>query len=300
MSIPATEKLRMLLLLFATFLSANLAADTEAKVIIAALDYPPFSIKNTNKGIASELIVEAFSASGLDVQLDYYPKERRNKLFMELAVDAHTPGRIHLTEEQAALTETVYLNYANVSFIYYPPNLDQETIDRIESIERLSDLNDLKVAVLFNSLFVQSLTDEGYQNLYHLESFPQILRFVKSGRAPVGVVVDISSLLLFDDLFKREESMHFKFTKPLFHSGGGIAFHKQHPRYQELSSKFKQGLEQIKQNGKYLEVMEAYYGQDNVPKESMTEDMRVHGVDHTRLDVFMSYARDEDGRIISP
>lgn len=270
------------------------------KVLIAASPYPPLQIdtgdisSESSRGIAIEIIIAAFEAAGMDAHVKLYPLKRRDMLFYDQAVDAHAPGKISIGEEAA---ETIVFHYVTLSLTYYTPNLPAETNDLLSKAGDLSMLTHLPIATLLNSAIAKTMEEYNYK-LTYLENPEYILKFVKKGRAAAGTLIDITSLLALREHFSAEEIAQFKLSKEMLSMPGGIAFHKDHPRFSELKGKFTQGLQTIKDNGTYLEILESYYGKHNVPKSALTEDMREFGVDTIDFEEFMNYNRDEYGKII--
>lgn len=64
-----------------------------------------------------------------------------------------------------------------------------------------------------------------------------------------------------------DESNNFATMRvPAWEAPCVILFNKKHPEGETVAGKFTAGFEKIKQNGKYIEILEKYYGTGNIPK----------------------------------
>lgn len=277
------------------FLNLNLHAD-DTNVHIAAFDYPPFYYKEQT-GMASDLIIAAFEAVGMKSKVEIYPLLRRNFKFENHEVDGFAPGKIHLKGKAGKDAVNINQLYINFCCVYYKPNLKPEQIKRLENFDSLKSLSDLKIVTIRKSATTEMLQDLGFK-IYFLETAQQGIKFVKSGRADLVSLLDLTGLQIIHQLFDKEEYINFGRTKPFLILPAGVAFHKKHKRYNELIANFKEGNDIIIKNGTFLKIMETYYGKNNVPKSAMIKEMKQYGVDENNLESYLKYKRDKFGRII--
>ncbi len=266
------------------------------KVNIAGCDYPPYHCTD-EAGLATEMIAAVFGAVNMESEVELLPLKRRNFNFINLVSDAHVPGKVHLQGDEAKDTETVVFYYANICLVYYTPNLKKEDLEKLKNFDEISALNYMRAATIQNSATSALFEKNGFKVDY-AEDVSSLVKMLKKDRVKIISLVDVTALTAVSEIYDIAESADFDISKPLITVPLGIAFHKKHRRYEELLGSFRKGLDIIKKNGEYIRVFEHYYGENNVPINVLSDDMRQYGADKTDIKKFMSYKRGLCGRII--
>jgi hypothetical protein len=103
----------------------------------------------------------------------------------------------------------------------------------------------------------------------------QLLKKTRAGRHPFFETTILTGLFLV----KSELPNEWKLFDHLVWSAQdvGLTFLKKPQHSQYIKQQFDKGLAAIKQNGKYIKILESYWGRGNIPKYSLTKDMRAFG-----------------------
>ena len=80
-----------------------------------------------------------------------------------------------------------------------------------------------------------------------------------------GKGFDLTSKLLIKELFGSDADL-VEVPKEILNDGYGLYFNKKNRLYPEVVYEFDRGMKRIKENGKYLEIVEKYYGKGKVPR----------------------------------
>lgn len=276
------------------FFSASAYAG--GKVSIAGCEYPPYHCAESS-GLATEMIGAVFDTVNMKSEVKLLPFKRRNAAFTNLSLDAHVPGKVHLDKNEAKDTETEIFYYANICLVYYTPGLKTDDLEKLRNFNKISELNYMRAATIQKSATSALFEKNGFKTDY-AEDVPTLLRMLKKGRVDIIALIDITALISVGEMYDTAESVSFDISGPLITVPLGTAFHKKHGRYRELIGSFRKGLETIKKNGEYIRVFERYYGENNVPKNVLADDMKQYGADKLNIKKFMSYKRDSCGRIV--
>lgn len=265
-------------------------------VRIAGCEYPPYHCTGS-AGLATDLIDVIYDAVNLKSEVVILPLRRRNRLFLKLKLDAHTPGKIHLQGEESKETETVVFYYANICLIYYTPNLQDKDLKMLGAFRDIRSLNHLRAGTIQKSGASSLFEKNGFRTDY-AEDVPTLLKMLRRGRLDIISLIDITAMISISERYDIAESVKFGMSEPIITIPLGIAFHKRHRRYREMIGAFKKGLEIVKRNGSYIRVFNDYYGKENVPKTVLSDDMKPYGVKKTDIKKFMGYKRGACGKIV--
>ena len=257
------------------------------KATLATLEYL-FLCDANGDGVYMELIRSAYEAVDVELALVVLPIRRGISNFIENKYDMFFSYSL-LNEdeiEKAAWKETMGVI---VGFFYTNRKFDDFHLNTLD------DFKGYKMGTIMNSSLL-SLLQKHELDVYQVRSLDQQLHMLKAGRFDFMNAAVSSALLQIKSLFP-DNTGDFAFIefKNLFL---GPCFLKGNAKSMVLKDKFETGLDIIKKNGKYMEIMESYWGKGNVPKGTLPEDIKKYGVDKPNLTLFHSYNRKAYGKII--
>ena len=133
-------------------------------------------------------------------------------------------------------------------------------------------------------------------NLYTTTGVEQQLKMLEAGRFDFMDAALSSTLLEMHQLFpdKAIDFGYIDFQNIVI----GPCFLKNNERSMMLKRQLEKGLAIIVQNGKYMEIMGSYWGDNNVPKKALIEGLKQYGVNRPDFKLFHSYQRTPYGKII--
>ncbi|MBW2607601.1 MAG: transporter substrate-binding domain-containing protein [Deltaproteobacteria bacterium] len=232
------------------------------KLEIFAYEYPPLAtIAMSGGGLYAEIVLEALNEEKVESIITILPVRSLVKynLIQDTAIAILGQGW-NFSEEQRKQLIVIPFCIITGEYVYYRSAHRQE-------LTWEGKLDNLK----------------GYT--YGAQKGEDVTAYEKAG---IGVVYG-NSVSLFKKLKAREidflstpnickewlikkyfpgESNNFATMKiPAWEAPSAILFNKKHPEGESVAKKFMEGFEKIKQNGKYIEILEKYYGKGNIPKD---------------------------------
>lgn len=93
---------------------------------------------------------------------------------------------------------------------------------------------------------------------------------LKNGRVDIVPGFDLTSKLLIRELFGSDTEL-VEVPKEILNDGYGLYFNK-NKLYPEIIYEFDRGMKRIKENGKYLEIVEKYY----VERKNTQKYIKIH------------------------
>ncbi|WP_085899364.1 substrate-binding periplasmic protein [Kiloniella majae] len=239
----------LLFILIAQLIVVSAAIAEQEKIIIHAVDYPPYSIekptKNNLRGFDVEVVIEAFRRAGINAQVEFMPWPRimmrteQGKTAAALSC-AKNPNRDH--------------------FIYYSDPISNSTSSYIATQNYDGDIP----RTLLDGIGKKIVVSVGYVNELEL----------KEAKIPYhSAVNDIAALNIllkrnFDFFYSTKEYLryitsgqkiaseikYFDLKKLPFH----LCFSKKWPPSKVMISKFNKGLAEIKAEGTYDKIHAKY------------------------------------------
>ena len=261
-------------LMLAACLAAVLAVDAAAAdktIAVAAFEYPPIYQDAADKGLSCELVMEAFKAVGIDVDLQFYPVGRMVENVSSGKTVCGIGGSVLFAAPEVADKVSVSepLQFVSQVFMYsskrYPEGID---------FSDLEDMSDYTIGVLNGSGVMRVLERNRLLSLVPNVTHEGTARQLHAGRVDVWGIVDLTGLMYMKKLFPAEYR-DYKLTKSFNLGDVSVVFSKIRDKDDEYSAKFRDGLAIIKGNGTYIRVMAKYYGgEDAINKDTLTADMR--------------------------
>lgn len=246
-----------------------IAADE--KIVVAAFEYPPIYQNDNDKGLSGDLVVAAFKAEHIDVDMQFFPPSRMVLTVSNGQALCGIGGAILFAAPEIAPNVTVssQVQFVSQTFLYdiqkYPQGI---------SYANLADMGKYRIGVLHGSgisKFLEKTPElQLHPNRLHEGSAAQL----QMGRVDIWAIVDITGMMYMKKLFPTEAS-RYRFTKAFNLGDVSVVFSKKLDPHNIYNNKFRKGLATIKRNGTYLQIMAKYYGSSKaINREALTEDMR--------------------------
>jgi ABC-type amino acid transport substrate-binding protein len=233
--------------------------------------YPPFMGESSmsKEGIMPELIGAAFAETGVDIKLTILPTKRAISLISNNQSLAYV-GILRTFPPEVQKNLEVY-SFIKLRFLVFYKN---SRFPNGLNFTQLSDLKPYSIGV------IPGLTSAvGQANGLKVEpanTLDLVFKKVQGGRNDMGVAVDLAIKTMLDELFKGQASSYtIHDSTPFVTAESTLLLNTKHPDYAKFAPKLKQGMKAIVNNGKWMEIMEKFYGKGNVPNDSY---MRVQEV----------------------
>jgi len=238
---------------------------------VVSFEYPPIYQNLESKGLSCEIVIEAFRAVDIDIDLQFLPVIRMIAAVKNGEAVCGIGGKILFpdSEKDTNVSTSTVVQYVVQTFVYdtrkYPEGIQYQ---------RLQDLSAYKIGALNGSGIMRFIENvPGIQlvlNTIHEGSAKQLY----SGRIDLWAIVDLTGLLYLQNLYPKEY-MNYNFTKPYNLGDVSVVFSKKMDPYNIYTEKFNKGLSIIKKSGKYMEIMAKYYGgMENINKATLTDDFK--------------------------
>ena len=240
------------------------------RITIAAFEYPPIYQNAENKGLSGELVVEAFKAAGIEVELRFYPVAR---MILNVADGKEVCGiggsvLFEAPEIASEVRISEVVQYVSQGFLY-----DSRKHPLGLRFESLQDLKLYRIGVLYSSGIMKFLEKEKLKlepSTNHKSAALQL----QAGNVDLWAIVDLTGLMVMRELFPKEVGF-YRNTRPFNRGDVSLICSKKRDPQQHYGVKFKKGLTAIKRNGTYLKIMAKYYGSPAlINKEALPDDMR--------------------------
>lgn len=241
----------MLGFLFALLSTASVAKDS---ILLASGELAPFAYSNHARGgVINELVVAAFKASSIRAHFHYMPWPRAIR---------HTREGLYL-----ASSYWYYHGDREEDFYFSAPLLNDVEVfvvrnDRFpEPLNSLEDLAGSDIGITRSYTYTQELFDKEQQNFFRLEvanNDEQNFAKLAAGRIDAFPVSLYLANLYFKSLHPVQAA-NLRISKlRLGERTCYVLFSKRHPLASKYLAAFNQGLEQIKRNGRYQQILNNY------------------------------------------
>ncbi len=215
--------------------------------MIAGLPKPPFIIDQQGKGIQLEIVREALSYENIDVKFIHMPFGRNITGYQRLMADAvmTVPPEY---QYPALYLSKPYITYQNVAI---------SLAEKAFTIESIADLSNKNITAFQNAK--KFLGDEYGKTVAYSLDYREVhdqlqqIEMLYLRRTEV-IILDINIFKYFikhhnEELFNKPYTIHYIFDERPYSAGF---------RSKEMRDKFEQGIEVIKANGSYQQIIDNY------------------------------------------
>lgn len=254
----------ILKLVFLCLLTLSSASSFADQIALTAFNYPPYMDKSVpSKGLYCELVEEAYKASGHKVSFQFLPLARstlyvqRGEALGQLGTEWNFPAQAREND-----LISVPLFYYRVVGFYLK---SQHRYQKIE-FSSLSDLRGYKIDVIRGSSDAQILNTAKDLMIEEITTGEQVLRRLHSYRSDIGFMVELTGLSLIERLYPDEKEQWNMTEDAVQGILAQVVFSKHYPDSGKYAEALRRGVEIIRANGVYHQVLEKYYGKGNVPE----------------------------------
>lgn len=245
--------------------ATSLSARAEEPVEIVTFEYPPIMTATLpNDGLLGEIVHAAFQAVGQEVTISYTSPKRVLMMYVGTQESGGFLAPINLVKRQKAEENVICVNpLVNILmvFYYYKPNHDTQKLQ----YETLEELTQYRVGAITGSNTIELLTNAGI-TVYESSVDAQI-QMLQKGRADLAIIGLLTGKQLVERYFPDTITDFAFIEKPLMELPTGICFNTQHPSGQAWAEMFVQGFTEIYRQGIYTDILERYYGKNQIPQQ---------------------------------
>jgi len=241
------------------------------KILVAAFEYPPIYIDGKRKGLSGDIVVAAFKAVNIDVDMQFYPVARMVSVVSEGDALCGIGGTILFSEPDVASNVSVSsaIQYVSQTFLYdvrgYPDGI---------AFDSLSDMAGYRIGVLSGSGIMKLLQGEPGLNLVTNNIHEGSARQLYVGRVDIWAIVDLTGMMYMKDLYPREAD-NYRYTRAYNLGDVSLVFSKKKDPWGVYEAAFRKGFAIIKKDGTYMRIMAGYYGGEHrINPEALVADMR--------------------------
>jgi len=250
-SIPRVCLMRLFLmrlfLIILFFVSSASVSFAETIILGAENDWVPYS-NHDGTGMASEIVLAAYKAIGIDVKLQVGPYNR----LLKMVRNGEILGAFNVPRERSNEKEYIFGKtplFTALSAYYY--NVEEP----LSATQKEELVNGEKVGVVFDYGYGEFFSNNDRVTKIKVRSDLLNLRKLAKGRIDVTILYDKTAQKLI-----KENGLTGKILKAFDSETAEIyvAFSKVFPKAQYYADKLDEGLGIIKANGIYKRVMDAY------------------------------------------
>lgn len=240
-----------------TYAKENSSLDTIKTVSIATIDYPP--LMGSHGGLMTDIVKEAFLTQSYQVRFTLMPMARIAWSISEGDSEAAIGSRHWIKDEglkNKASFNSIY--FTGMHFFYLKNQFPAGII-----YKHLSDLKPYNIGYIQSGSMLTQLNNAGLK--------PQLVkdlvtnsRKLETQRIDMFVATELGGWGAINKQYPKKTNSFAMMPKPIldFVGSGDIIIPKKNKNLIKL---FNQGLTEIKQSGRYREILDHYYGKHNVP-----------------------------------
>ena len=260
------------LLSFLVFLLSLLPASAGERIVVAAFEYPPIYQNEVRKGLSGDIVVAAFKAVAIDVDMRFLPPKRMVMAVSNGDAVCGIGGRILFGEPDAAESVTVssVVQYVSQIFLYdarrYPEGVRYQDPGELAGRYRIGVLN--------GSGIMHYLEANGLKQLDRNVAHEGSARQLHASRIDLWAIVDVAGLMYVNKLFP-EEARFYRYTQSYNIGDVSVVFSKRKDPSGFYQGQFEKGLGIIKKNGTYFRIFASYYGgRAAINRDALVDDMK--------------------------
>jgi len=254
----------LIIVLYSCLLSLTVFA---APVQIVTFHYPPVMDRSRpNGGLMGDIVHSAFSEVNIESKFVYYPAKRMLANYIGTETYLACVGPVVLVDRQPEDRKSQVIRIPPLVdilmvFAYHKPTHGKKPAD----YKQLNELSGFKVGTILGSNTIPMLKAAGIDvQETLLESQMKLVKANRIDFAVIGLLTGLDSIA--KDFPEHKDDFAFM-KKPVMELPTSIYFNKLFPKSNEYVELFKEGLNAIIKNGRYINMLEKYYGPGNIPPE---------------------------------
>lgn len=208
------------------------------------------------KGLGGEILDAISREVGLTSRINFYPTSR----IFEMKTGNHLGDPGHWPKQK--FVAVIPIAIFNSSLFYYTPHFKNEFV-----FKRIEDLKGHTIGILKGSMDDTALFAEHGIRVEESYKRDSLFKKLKLGRIDLCGVTSLSGIGIVKKLFPDEVENFAQIPLPRSVSAISIMIDVGSKNAEEIAKKYEKGLNTIMSNGKYLDILEKYYGQGNIPMD---------------------------------
>ena len=240
---------------------ANIVSASDAEIIkFISSETPPFWSKSLSfDGMCGEMLHEISREIGVEAVITYQPTTR-----MIESEDSNLLGNPEFFLAKHDFEVVIPIAINRLALFYYKPHHNVEIKHK-----RLLDLKGYTIGIMKGSLSRADISYFERSGINFEESYTKesLFKKLKLGRIDLCIEVELSGLLIIDRLFHEEANDFSRLEIQRSITPIAVMIKDNYPNSKLLGKKINQGLDKIIKDGKYIEILEKYYGKNNVPRD---------------------------------
>nr|WP_320042477.1 transporter substrate-binding domain-containing protein [uncultured Desulfobacter sp.] len=149
-----------------------------------------------------------------------------------------------------------------LAFFYYKPHHEKEMTYR-----GLDDIKGYALGVIRGALDDVSFFEKKGIKVVKLNSEDSMIKMLKNGRIDLCSMLKLSGIYTINKMFPDDAENFLNFEIKGTATPVTVMIDKYFPGGKELGEKYTNGLKMIIENGKYIEILEKYYGRGKIPHD---------------------------------
>lgn len=223
-------------------------------IVFGANESPPFWSSEMDQGGMGGAIVQAISReAGLHAAIEFKPLQRL--IDLDTGNDVGNPVFFMRNQDYAAIIPIAI--YQSALFYYAPNHANSITFQRLDDLKKYR-IGILKGTLLDRTFFARAGID--FAESYSQES---LFKKLKLGRIDLVLEIDMIGYHTIGKLFPEERDAFQSLVMP--QSSNPIAMMMAEETPAAIAEKYQAALKRIIRDGRYLGLLETYYGKDRVP-----------------------------------
>ncbi len=223
------------------------------EVILTTGEWPPYTSENIiSYGFFTEIVTTAFKEIGYKPLINFYPWKRCEELVKKGEAFAAFPYSIN--EERSKhfnFSDPVMEGYTR--FFYY---------DKPEGYFNYNELNDLMeytIGVVSGYFYIEMLTNAGLENsLDYSDNEISAIKKLIEGRVDLVPLNTVNGWEIIKKEFPADEDKFDSLDKELIQTDLRLIVSKRYTEASSILNRFNRGLEIIKNNGIYNQILEKH------------------------------------------
>ncbi|MDC7218152.1 MAG: transporter substrate-binding domain-containing protein [Spirochaetales bacterium] len=243
-------KILSLLLIFQLMMTSSYADDEN--VMLSTGEWAPYTSEYMlDGGICSEIVNSAFAEVGVKTELKFYPWKRAFLSFERGEVIGTYPWvRRNETEAYSWLSKPLHIQ--KYSFFYHKKNFPNGI-----SYNSLDELMKYRIGICRGYFYGKQLTEMGL-NTELVSNAPNGIMMLVKGYIDLMTEDSVVGNYLISVLMTGREHEFGELQAPLQNEPVYLLVSKKNPAGKNLIMRFNRGLEEIKFNGIYQEIMKKH------------------------------------------
>lgn len=260
--------MKKIFLLFSVYLLL-LTANAEAQEIKAAVsEFPMLSSEKKfpglGNGLSIDILNEVSKESGIKINYKWVPFARAQKMFMSDKVPFTFGGPdifAKLFNKNVKEFGFIPIMKVRCLYFYYAPNQKST-----KTFSRFEDLKGMTVIVPRGWPTAREIEKLGVK-LGFYDDIVNGLKMLVLGRTDFINETDIIAFGTINRIYKNEANNFKIIQKPWYTAPSGLVYKTANKESAAIAKKLNRGLDKIKADGRYRELIQKYWGSKNVPEE---------------------------------